>query len=65
MSTTPATVTDLRDGRYRILVEARRDPATGKRRYLSEVVQGTAQDAAEAAERLVMHPDSVYVFFGR
>ena len=60
----PATIVDLEDGRFRVLVEARRDPRTGKRRRLVEVVEGTRSDAERAAERLVMHPASVYAIYG-
>lgn len=58
MLISPVTLVDLEDGRWRVLCEATRDPATGKRRRLAVVVPGDRRDAERAARELAARPEA-------
>jgi len=53
MRSAKGSVRKLGNGRWRVVVEAKRDPETGKRRRLSKVVRGTRRQAEEVKLQLL------------
>ena len=54
MRSAQASIQKLDDRRWRIRVEAPRDPRTGKRRQLSKTVRGSRKDAEKAKHELLI-----------